>query len=155
MTTPSFQLHLPRLSIILTLIWGIPLLCIAFLPVLARAQIEVHGRVLQRTVECPDPSNLSRCNTLYLLETQDSNAPFYSVAGYANSSILQNTNLPPGTVVDKDKWQLTYSVNGREVDDFDLGAYLIMAILGLLITGLGLWRALKDGIFPKRAAKIR
>lgn len=150
MTTPSFQLHLPRLSIILALIWGIPLLCLALLPVLARAQIEVHGRVIQRTVECSDPSNSLRCNTIYLLQAQNSSTPYRYVAGYADSSIMQNLNLPPGTVIDKDRWRLTYAVNGREINDFALGMPILITALSLLLIGFGLWRALTDGVFPHR-----
>ena len=148
MMTSSFRLHLPRLSIILALVWGIPLLCLALLPVFARAQIEVHGRVIQRAIECPDPSNSLRCNTIYLLESQNSSVPYRYVAGYANSSILQNLNLPPGTVIDKNRWRLTYSVNGREIDDFAVGMHILMTILSFLLIGFALWRALKDGVFP-------
>src|SRR5689334_137648 len=101
MMTSPFRLRLPRLSIILALVWGIPLLCLALLQVLARAQIELQGQVIQRTVECPDPSNSLRCNTIYLLDLQNSRVPYRYVAGYADSSILQNLNLPPGTVIDK------------------------------------------------------
>ena len=131
-------------------VWGIPLLCLALLPVLARAQIELHGRVIQRTVECLDPSNPLRCNTIYLLESQTSSIPYRYVAGYASSSILQNLNLPPGTVVDKDKWQLAYSVNGHEIDDFGLGIPILMTILSLLLIGFALWRAIKEGVFPNQ-----
>ena len=150
MMTSSFRLHLPRLSIILALVWGIPLLCLALLPVLARAQIDVHGRVIQRTVECPDPSNSLRCNTIYLLESQHSRVPYRSGAGYADSSILQNLNLPPGTVIDKDRWQLTYAVNGRVIDDFAVGMHILMTSLSLLLIGFALWRACTDGVFPQR-----
>jgi len=150
MMTSSFRLHLPRLSIILALVWGIPLLCLALLPVLARAQIDVHGRVIQRTVECPDPSNSLRCNTIYLLESQHSRVPYRSGAGYADSSILQNLNLPPGTVIDKDRWQLTYAVNGRVIDDFAVGMHILMTSLSLLLIGFALWRARTDGVFPQR-----
>jgi hypothetical protein len=155
MTTSSFQLRLPRLSIILAVVWGIPLLCLAVLPVFSRAQIEVHGRVIERTVDCSDPSNPLRCTTIYLLDPQNNTAPYRYVAGYADSSILQNLALAPGTVVDKHKWQLTYSVNGREIDDFGIAIHILMASFSLLLIGFALWRAIGDGVFPNRTAITR
>lgn len=93
-----------------------------------RAAIELHGKVVSAITTCVQPVN-NRCSTSYIFEASDRSQQVY-VAGPTDKALPRR--LPVGTVVVKDRWALSYSLNGRQVDDFP-----IMFYSGLLVLGLG------------------
>jgi hypothetical protein len=79
-----------------------------------RAAIELNGTVVSSETSCMQPAN-NRCATQYIVEAPDRSRHTY-IAG----------------PTDKDEWQLSYSINGREVNDFPVVFYSTILMLGLM-----------------------
>jgi hypothetical protein len=93
-----------------------------------RAAIELNGTVVSSETSCMQPAN-NRCATQYIVEAPDRSRHTY-IAGPTDKALPRR--LPVGTVINKDKWQLFYSINGREVNDFPVVFYSTILMLGLM-----------------------
>lgn len=94
----------------------------------ARASINAVGQIVTNETKCQEPQH-NRCATIYVLRALDCSLTTYS-AGPTDHSLRRY--LPVGTTLEKHEWQLTYRINGREVDDFPTSSYL-----GLFLSGVG------------------
>ena len=95
--------------------------------ILQRAAIDLHGIVVSSETSCVQPQN-NRCATTYVVETQLGVQKTYT-AGPTDKALRRG--LPVGTVLVKDKWRLSYSINGERVDDFPSGFYWGQMVFGL------------------------
>ena len=109
----------------------------------ARLTIDVHGVV---TSSIDDPSRgAPRYATIYTILSDDGRTTQY-VAGPTDASLARS--LPVNSRVDKDRWHLDYSVNGRRVS-FPIGFYAPIIALGLGALAVGIsglpdiWRSYK------------
>lgn len=93
-----------------------------------RASINVVGQVATDETRCQKPQH-NRCVTSYVLRAVDGSTTAYS-AGPTDHSLRRY--LPVETTIEKHRWQLTYRVNGVEVDDFPILFYC-----GLFWSGVG------------------
>jgi hypothetical protein len=93
-----------------------------------RAAIELNGTVVSSETSCMQPAN-NRCATQYIVEAPGQLRQTY-IAGPTDKALPRR--LPVGTVINKDKWQLSYSINGREVNDFPVVFYSTILMLGLM-----------------------
>jgi hypothetical protein len=81
---------------------------------LARGWIELDGRVISSDTTCQQPHN-NRCVTRYSLERRDGSQVIYDAASN-DHSLWQR--LPVGAVISKRRWELGYSVDGNQINDF-------------------------------------
>ena len=109
------------------LLWGI-----AGGEIYKRAAIELNGTVASSETHCMQPAN-NRCGTHYVVEGRDGSRAAYA-SGPTDGSLP--TGLPIGTAIAKSKWALSYSINGRRVDDFPVRVYCGVLVFGLI---LGVW----------------
>lgn len=152
MTAHPFRFPKPRLALILALMWGLPLLYFAIVPIWQRSQIEIAGRVLQRTAQPYDPSNPARIYIVYLLEPLNGGSTYRYIATPSDTTtILYNQSPAVGALIQKDKWHLSYRINGQLIDDFPLGFQVTLGVIGLGLVGLGFVRILQGGIFVEAA----
>lgn len=93
-----------------------------------RASINVVGQIVANETKCQEPQH-NRCATSYVLRALDGSITTYG-AGPTDHSLRRY--LPVGTNLEKHRWQLTYRINGCEVDDFPTVSYL-----GFLLSGVG------------------
>jgi hypothetical protein len=91
------------------------LLCLLAVPgwgMFRRATLEVNGRVVARHVECQQPKN-NRCVATYKLT--HAGRAFEYIAGPTDYDLH---DLPVGADIVKEKWNLSYAVDGRRIDDY-------------------------------------
>lgn len=79
-----------------------------------RASIALDGKVVSSETSCMQPAN-NRCATVYVVESKDGVHTEY-IAGPTDHSLQRR--LPVGTNISKQKWHLSYSINGTEIDTF-------------------------------------
>ncbi len=95
-----------------------------------RASIELNGTIVASDTTCMQPQN-NRCATEYIVENAAHSREKY-IAGPTDHSLPRR--LPIGTTVAKEKWSLSYRLNGRETDDFPLqfyiGAFVVSVCVG-------------------------
>ncbi|MBI3803845.1 MAG: hypothetical protein HY282_08800 [Nitrospirae bacterium] len=135
---PKGSNRFKKISTIAGFIWGIPLFLFSFFGIMGRAQIDVSGTILESSTLCEQPSN-NRCVTNYTIQSDmDGSSIRYSAGPNDQSLNPPRGTFPSGTAIQKHRWSLKYSVNGKVVDDFPLVLYLIDGIVGLslLLTGL-------------------
>lgn len=113
------------------LMWGLPVLLFASDEVMARARLDVSGRVLESRTACQQPYN-NRCITTYTLQPASGAARTFVYNAGPNDASLQR-ELPVGTEISKEKWALIYRVNGKIVDDFPIAFYAIIASVGVAL----------------------
>jgi hypothetical protein len=75
-----------------------------------------------------------RRDTTYVVEAQDQTRSTY-VAGPTDEFL--GRRLPVGTLIRKDKWALTYSVNNRQISDFPIVFYGGLMAFGVLCALFG------------------
>jgi hypothetical protein len=105
-----------------------------------RAKIDLNGKVISSETSCVQPLN-NRCATEYVVEAASGDRKTY-IAGPTDKALRQL--LPVGTVVVKEKWSLSYAVNGVQINDFPF------FYKGMLLLGFGL--ALLGYVLGKRGA---
>jgi hypothetical protein len=119
------------------LLIGLPILAMvisagAISSILERAEIEVDGQVISAETTCEQPYN-NRCVTRYVLRTRTGSQVLYA-AGPGDSSLQRR--LPIGTWITKHKWDISYSIDGKRIDDFPLrfyfGILVVSAFVGLV-----------------------
>jgi hypothetical protein len=93
-----------------------------------RADIDLNGIIVSADTSCMQPYN-NRCGTIYVVKSRDGSRHTY-IAGPTDQALPRR--LPVGTVVVKDKWALSYSLNGREIRDFPIIFYSGLLVLGLI-----------------------
>lgn len=99
-----------------------------------RAALQVNALIVGREVVCQQPKN-NRCVTNYSLkDTADNSLHTYS-AGPTEQAL--STELKIGSSINKQRWYLSYEVNGKEVDDFPTLFYVGLLLMG--IVAIGLW----------------
>jgi len=125
---PTFRESIPNLAPFALLIW-----LFAGHEIYQRAAISLHGTVVSSETSCVQPYN-NRCDTTYVVEAQDQTRSTY-VAGPTDESLERR--LPVGTVIRKDKWALTYSVNNRKISDFPAVFYGGLMAFGVLCALFG------------------
>jgi hypothetical protein len=125
---PTFRESIPNLMPLALLAW-----LFAGSEICQRAMIELNGTVLSSETSCAKPYN-NRCSTTYLVVDKHGLRSTY-VAGPTDESLERR--LPTGTLIDKKKWSLAYSVNGRHIDDFPIGFYGTLIALGALCAWSG------------------
>ncbi len=100
--------------------------------ILQRAQIQLDGEITAAHTECEQPHN-NRCVTYYTFRTLDGSSIGYAAG--PNDHSLQRW-LPVGTSVKKQKWHLSYQIDGRLIDDFPtrfyVGALIFACCFGLV-----------------------
>jgi len=92
-----------------------------------RADLELNGTIVSANTTCMQPWN-NRCATAYIFKARDGSRQRY-VAGPTDQALPRR--LPVGTVLVKDRWTLSYSLNGRKIDDFPILFYCGVLVLGL------------------------
>ena len=95
--------------------------------ILQRATIELHGTVVTSDTSCVQPQN-NRCATEYVVET-DKHVKKTYIAGPTDKALPRR--LPVGTVIIKDKWALSYSIDGIRINDFPSVFYWGQMVFGL------------------------
>jgi hypothetical protein len=96
-----------------------------------RASIDINGQVTSSQTTCVQPQN-NRCSTVYRVKDMNGVQNKY-VAGFTDGSLP--LRLPVGAHIEKKKWQLTYALNGRSINDFPLGFYGGLSVFGLILIG--------------------
>lgn len=114
---------------------GVVLAAGAASEIYGRAAIEATGQVTADETKCQEPQH-NRCVSTYDFKAADGSMTTYS-AGPTDQSLRRY--LPVGTAVEKHKWQLTYRLNGAEVDDFPLFFYAGIFGLGVGAFAWGLY----------------
>jgi hypothetical protein len=104
-----------------------------------RATIDLNGSIVSSETRYV-PTDHNRCITQYIVEQSDHSHTIY-VGGSSPQSLP--CGLPVGTAISKTKWSLSYSVNGRRVNDFSTGFYVGVIVIGLC--SIGWWRLLYRG----------
>ena len=125
---PTFRESIPNLVPLALLIW-----LFAGHEIYQRAAVSLDGTVVSSETSCVQPYN-NRCDTTYVVEGLDHTRSTY-VAGPTDESLERR--LPVGTFIRKDKWSLTYSVNGKKISDFPVVFYGGLMGFGLLCALLG------------------
>jgi len=93
-----------------------------------RAAIELNGTVVSSETSCMQPAN-NRCATQYRVEAPGGSGQTY-IAGPTDKSLRRRLSV--GTVINKDKWRLSYAINGQAVNDFPVVFYSSILVLGLM-----------------------
>jgi len=140
MDTPGQQ-RSPHAPLLLAL----PALLFAGSELYQRAELQLNGTIVSATTGCMQPWN-NRCASTYVIEARDGSRQTY-VAGSVDHALPRR--LAVGTVVVKNRWVLSYSLNGRKIDDFPIFFYAGVAVLGL--GGAGWWvlrRASRTAVAP-------
>ena len=127
--------HLPRILIVA----GVFLLYFGAHEILERARIEVAGTVTSAETSCVVPPG-GRCSTSYEIRPDRDGLPSHYDAGPTDASLPRY--LPVGTHLQKDRWAMTYVLDGRTVDDFHRLFYGTAALLGLALAARGSWALL-------------
>lgn len=122
------------LPFLFAFVWGIPLFLFGSCEILARATIEVSGKVQGAQIQCMQPAN-NRCATTYVLESPGGKMTNH-VAGSVDHALARN--IPLGATIEKKKWQLDYQVDDKTVNDFPLLFYLLACTIGGLVFTFGL-----------------
>jgi hypothetical protein len=125
---PTFRESIPNLAPLALLVWFF-----AGHEIYQRAAISLQGTVVSSETSCVQPYN-DRCDTTYVVEAQDQTRSTY-VAGPTDESLERR--LPVGTLIRKDKWALTYSVNNRQISDFPIVFYGGLMAFGVLCALFG------------------
>ena len=112
---------MPRRSYVTTaVVVGIMFGALAASELVARAWIDVAGRVISADTTCQQPYD-NRCVTRYVVERADGSRAVYD-AGPNDHSLRRR--LPLGTVLVKARWELSYSIDGNQVEDFPRYFYI-------------------------------
>lgn len=104
-----------------------------------RLSIDVQGTIVSSNTTCVQPRG-NRCASTYLVREGNGKNIQY-VSGPVDGSLP--TGLAEGTSIIKKRWQSSYSLNGRLIDDFAVAFYVAITAFGLLIFGwvaVGLFR---------------
>jgi hypothetical protein len=125
---PTFRESIPNLAPLGLLVWFF-----AGHEIYQRAAISLQGTVVSSETSCVRPYN-NRCDTTYVVEAQDQTRSTY-VAGPTDEFL--GRRLPVGTLIRKDKWALTYSVNNRQISDFPIVFYGGLMAFGVLCALFG------------------
>jgi len=125
---PTFRESIPNLAPVALLIW-----LFAGHEIYQRAEVALNGTVVSSETGCLQPYN-NRCDTTYIVESQNHVRSTY-VAGPTDAPL--GRRLPVGTLIQKDKWALTYSVNGKIVNDFPINFYGGLMLFGLVCALFG------------------
>ena len=125
---PTFRESIPNLAPLALLIW-----LFAVHEIYQRAAISLRGTVVSSETSCVQPYN-DRCDTVYVIEDLDRLQSTY-VAEPTDESLERR--LPVGTLIRKDKWSLTYSVNNRKISDFPIKSYSGLILFGVLCALFG------------------
>ena len=125
---PTFRESIPNLAPLALLIW-----LFAGHEIYQRAAISLRGTVVSSETSCVQPYS-NRCDTVYVIEELDRTQSTY-VAGPTDESLERL--LPVGTLIRKDKWSLTYSVNNRKISDFPIKSYGGLIFFGVLCALFG------------------
>lgn len=125
---PTFRESIPNLAPFALLIW-----LFAGHEIYQRANVVLNGVIVTSKTDCVQPYN-NRCATEYVVESAD-HAHVVYVAGPTDASLRRR--LPVGTRIRKDKWSLTYFVNGKKVDDFPTRFYGGLMLFGLMCALFG------------------
>jgi len=125
---PTFRESIPNLAPFALLIW-----LFAGHEIYQRAAISLRGTIVSSETSCVQPYN-NRCDTRYVVEAQDRTRATY-IAGPTDESLERR--LPVGTLIRKDKWALTYSVNNQKVSDFPVVFYGVGMAFGVLCAVFG------------------
>ena len=133
-------MHTPQRSYVLFFILAMLICLFAGSEMFQRAKIDLNGRVISSESSCVQPLN-NRCATEYVVETTSGDRKTY-IAGPTDKALRRG--LPVGTIVVKEKWSLSYAVNGVEINDFPF------FYKGMLLLGIGL--ALLGYVLGKRGA---
>lgn len=125
---PTFRESIPNLA---------PLAVLALLfagnEIYQRAVVELSGTVTLSETTCVQPYN-NRCSTKYVVTGENGSYATY-VAGSSDASLERY--LPVGTLVNKRKWSLVYSVNGKQISDFPIKFYDGVILVGMLCAWSG------------------
>ena len=120
---------------IIAVIWGIPIIAFSLFNFYSRMNIEVKGEVIAAEVHRNEEyGNISY--TDYQILQGDGTVIRYRAS--ANDPALSR-EIPVGTKLVKNRWELSYTLDGREVKDFPIGAYSIELIVGIVLFVGGLF----------------
>ena len=132
------------LLLFICFIWGGAMVWFSLYNILCRALIEIDGTVIETKKEPYPFTNDPKWE--YLINTRY--ACIYTIAprsGGDNIQYIAHQNdvalaqdLQVGSRIEKNKWEITYKVNGEVIDDFNLRIPIIIGCIGalLMITGL-------------------
>ena len=125
----------PKLNIFLVIavLWGIPMMCFSLSAIYTRLNIDIQGVVVSSQVNL-DEHNVNR-HTDYTIRELNGNVIEY-IAGASDPALSRD--IPVGATLVKKKWDLNYTVNGNEVDDFPRVFYPLIGSIGFAIFASGL-----------------
>jgi len=116
------------------LIWGIPMMLFSLGTINDRLSIDIQGLVVSREVVKyrADPAGYY---SIYQIRQDDGTIIEYTA--HRNDPSL-SVDMPDGATLIKRKWELSYTVKGKVVNDFPTVFYPVNAVIGLsiLVTGL-------------------
>jgi hypothetical protein len=115
------------------LIIGLMSLVFSMNEFVSRAAIALDGRIVSAYTTCQQPYN-NRCVTHYELLSADGSHVNYD-AGSNDQSLKRG--LPVGTHIVKRRWDLTYLVDDKLIDDFPSYAYSALSAFGISLVSSG------------------
>lgn len=122
--------NIPIPLVFVWLSWGPLIILFGAITIAKRASIGVDGVVTRSDSSC-EQTNQTRCVTSYTMKSLRTGQQTTYKAGFDDASLQKN--LPVGTQIHKMQGQLTYEINGRQVDDFPLFFYGLCMMVGFAV----------------------
>ena len=105
------------------ILFGLNMFFFSFSEFYQRANINIHGTVLKSSTKCSGEYN-NRCSTTYIVSSDDQTTDDVYIAGANDHSL--SMNIPIGSTLSKNKWEIGYKVNESYVLDFPIKIYLLL-----------------------------
>lgn len=128
----STVFHKPQPKPVVLIVFGLWILWgFGFETLGSRLMTNVEGTIIS-SQDIPHPLAPARHGTEYTLRTPDGGNVRYT-AGATDASLSRS--IPVGTYIKKQRWRLSYELNGQEIDDFSLpfyASFLSVAVASLV-----------------------
>ncbi len=120
---------------IMMCLWGLAAILIFGATALSRATLAIDGTVIS-AVRVKDPSGPYRYYEDYVIRPSDGKPLVNYRAGYNDAALSRE--IPIGAYLHKEKWQLSYTVDGQKFDDFPTLLYLGTVTAGVIAVASGI-----------------
>lgn len=104
-------------------------------PICNWKNLNITGVIIKST-KYDDPSNKDRYSTVYIIRDNNGNKTQYEAK---NDDFSLQRDLPVGTIINKKKGKLNYSINGKIVDDFSEDYYSTVSNISIAVMLIGLF----------------
>jgi hypothetical protein len=118
--------------------------------IISFAMIEIHGQIVESSTQC-DTTNPSKCVSHYRVQPSAGGETYtYTTRGASGEMPHRLPNL---SSIQKNKWELIYYVDGREVRNQSINniTYAMMTIaIFMMLIGLYIWLPQRRDLFSPR-----